>query len=207
MSQVVTPESAGAADKQESSVAKKLTIIGRGECGKTCILRRLVYGTFSETLPATPIESETVDYSVNGLSINLKIFDTSGQDEYSRFRTLTLPVSDYVLVCYSITDRASFKEVEDTLVSMVAQKAPAHAKTILVATKMDCMDESHISSEEGKLLRERIGAAGFFECSSFTGQGIHEIFDFIKNDIYLSANKEPSGSSSGFFARVFGCCS
>lgn len=205
MSNAVVPENTDPTGKQGRTLSKQMTIIGRGECGKTCILNRLVHGTFSESLPATPIESEIMNYDVNGTLINLKIFDTSGQDDYSRFRALTLPISDYVLVCYSIIDRASFKEVEDTLVSMIEQKAPAHAKVVLCATKIDCMEEGDIDREEGLELKKRIGAVAFFECSSFTGQGIHKIFDYIKNDIYAGAVESPAQQPKGFFSNLF-CC-
>lgn len=181
---------------------RQMTILGRGECGKTSIVHRLVRGTFAEALPATPIESETLDTSVRGTSMRIKIFDTSGQEDFSRFRVLTLPVTDYVLVCYAVTDPLSYAEVEDTIAGMIVQKAPAHAKVVLVATKIDCSKEGDLTAEEGRLLAERIGAVGFFECSALTGVGITEIFDFVANDIYEST-RPPERS---FFSRIFGCC-
>lgn len=181
---------------------RQMTILGRGECGKTSIVHRLIRGTFAESLPATPIESELLDTVVQGTPIRIKIFDTSGQDDYSRFRVLTLPVTDYVLVCYSVIDTLSYAEVEDTIAGMIAQKAPAHAKVVLVATKIDCSQEGDLTAEEGRLLAERIGAIGFFECSALTGVGVNEIFNFVARDIHESAMPP----KRGFFSRVFGCC-
>lgn len=186
---------------EKGAISRQLTILGRGECGKTSILYRLTHGQFATEIPATPIESRTVTYDVSGVKINLKIFDTSGQDDYSRFRALTLPVSNYILVCYSVIEPMSFSEVEDTIVSMVETKAPKHAKIILCATKIDMRKEEDIGTQEGLNLAERIGAYKFFECSSLTGENILEIFDFIKKDIYANYNK----SENGWFRNLF-CC-
>ncbi|KAI5170287.1 Ras-like protein gene family, member A [Pancytospora epiphaga] len=198
-----TDEATKVGDAQ-TPMMKQLTIIGRGECGKTSIVHRLIRGTFSQTIPATPIESEVFSTAVNTTPVTLKIFDTSGQDDYSRFRALTLPISDYVLICYSTVDLMSFTEVEDTIISMVKLKAPANAKVVLCGTKTDIKDDRCVSWEEGRLLSERIGAIQFFECSAFAAEGVTEIFDFIVNDIYYSSvSEEPK---RGFFSRLFYCC-
>lgn len=190
------------AARNDDTITKQLTMIGRGECGKTSIMHRLIRGQFITEIPATPIESECIEYLVNKTKITLKIFDTSGQNDYSRFRALTLPVSDYILVCYSVVDPISFSEVEDTLFSMIEQKAPAHAKVILCATKIDKRTELDKTTEEGRLLAKRINAIAFFECSSLANEGVSEIFDFIKSDAYASKNVP----QPGFFARFFSCC-
>lgn len=194
--------------KLEEEVVRNLTILGRGECGKSSILYRLMKGKFDPDVTATPLESETLEFSVDSKKVELKIFDTSGQDDYARFRTLTLPISDYALVCYSVEDPISFSEIEDTIISLIKSKAPPHVKIILCAAKIDLRREDDKTTEEGLLLAEQIGAVGFFECSSATGEGVAQIFDFIKNDIYVSLNyraPEPSNERS-LFSRLFNCC-
>lgn len=180
---------------------RQMTIIGRGECGKTSILRRFFRNEFFEEINATPIENEELIFEAKEGSMKLKIWDTSGQDDYSRFRTLTLPISDYIMVCYSTVDPMSFYEVEDTLIPMIRQKAKENAKVILVATKIDKRTPEDITSEEGLVLSQRIGAMVFYECSSMTGCGVNEIFDGIKMDMHEGFNTQ----DPGFLRRLF-CC-
>lgn len=203
------PEIEPATRKDKYDIVKRMTIIGRGGCGKTSILQRLIYSNFSEEIPATPIESESLDYVMNGKNINLKIFDTSGQEDYSRFRALTLPVSDYILICFSVDDPLSYSEVFDTIHYMVKDKMPAGAKILLCATKIDMRNANSITQDEGRALGEQIGVTRYFECSAKTGVGISEIFDCIKSDIYTTEIQPLNSNSSGFFgffSSLFKCC-
>lgn len=188
---------------EESDVTvKQLTIIGRGECGKTSIISRFLRDEFKEEISATPIECENFDFEVREKKYRLKIWDTSGQDDYSRFRTLTLPMSDYVLICYSITDPMSFYEVESTLLQMVKVKGKEDAKVLLVATKKDMRTDDNISKEEGIIMGKKIGALEFIECSSLTGEGIKEIFSWFQNDMLDSFPPK----KTGFLSNLFFCC-
>lgn len=187
-------------------MVKQLTIIGRGECGKTSLVRRFMKNEFSEELSATPIENEDYVFASEGKQFKLKIWDTSGQDDFLRLRGLTLPMSDYVMICYSISDPLSFYEVENTLMPMVKQKAREDVKIMLVATKIDKRSEDTVSTEEGVMLARRIGAFKFIECSSVVdienNAGIKNIFSELRKDMLKSF----SPKQQGLFRRVFFCC-
>lgn len=188
-------------ENQKEELTKQLTIVGRGECGKTSILRRFFKNEFHDMVNATPIESEELGFSIKKKNFKLKIWDTCGQEDFSRFRALTIPMSDYVIICYSVVDSGSFYEVEDTLSPMIKEKAKPDTKIILVATKIDLRDENSISMEEGKVLADRIKAFKFIECSSLTCYNIKEIFEIIKEDMYMNIQ-----STGGFFSSLFSCC-
>lgn len=181
---------------------KQLTIIGRGECGKTSITRRFFKNEFSEEISATPIENEDYIFTAAGKQFKLKIWDTSGQDDFLRLRSLTLPVSDYIMVCYSIADPLSFYEVENTLMPMIRQKAKENAKIMLVATKLDKRCDDTISTEEGMALARRIEAFKFIECSSLANIRIAEIFAELKKEVIESSE----AVKHSFWKQLFFCC-
>lgn len=186
----------------EFDLVKNLTIIGRGNCGKSSILNRYFRDCFLDEKEATPLLSEEIKFTIKNKKMLLKIWDTSGQENFYTFRTLTLPISDYVLICYSIDDIRSFYEVTDTLIPMVQTKGKENSKIILVGTKTDLRTEDDRSYEEGLVLSQNIKAYKFYECSSLTGEGINSIFEEIKQDMYDSNFK----SSKGFFYKLFFCC-
>jgi len=188
---------------QNYDLVKQMTLLGRGECGKTSILTRFFKNEFHEVINATPVESQEYGFEMRGKRMKLKIWDTSGQEEFSRLRPLTIPISDYIMICYSVSDRRSFFEVENTLVPMIKQKAQDHAKIILVATKTDTWTENDTTYEEGFVLANNIGAIGFYESSSLTGEGINEIFAGLRNVMCENFNQ----TKPRLFSRIFNCCS
>lgn len=189
------------AESEKPDLFKQLTIIGRGDCGKTSILRRFFKNEFNDDVNATPIESEELDFTVKKLKFKLKIWDTCGQEDFSRFRALTIPMSDYIIICYSIADSLSFYEVKDTLAPMIKDKAKENSKIILVGTKADLRNENTHTYEEGVVLSGNINAFKFIECSSLSNTNIKEIFKVIQDDMYQSVENKP-----GFFTWLFSCC-
>lgn len=178
-----------------------MTIVGRGACGKTSILVRFAHGVFDPKITATSIESRNIEFPTAYGKIPVRAFDTSGQDDYARFRALTLPISDFIIICYSLIDPSSYADVMDTLHYMVKEKKAPLAKVILCATKMDMRDKNSPTTAEGMQLAQQIGAAKYCECSALTDEGIAEIYKFIQKGIEAEERKR----HPGFCARLF-CC-
>lgn len=186
---------------EDSVNFKQLTILGKGECGKTSILTRFMTNQFYNQIAPTPIDSQDINFVINKKKFRLKVWDTSGQDDFTRFRTITVPLSDYLIVVYSITDPLSYYEVEDTLMPLIKQKGKENVKIILVGTKIDLRTDSSLAFEEGQILANRIKALKFFECSSLSNEGVKEIFSFVQQDMY----KDVAETQKSAFSKLF-CC-
>ena len=50
--------------------------------------------------------------TVDGRSISLNLWDTAGQEEYDRLRTLSYPQTNVFIICFSISSPASYENVK-----------------------------------------------------------------------------------------------
>lgn len=55
---------------------------------------------------------------INEKVINLSLWDTAGQDSYDRVRPLSYPDTDVFLICFSLTYKPSFINVQVKVVHM-----------------------------------------------------------------------------------------
>ncbi|KAG5859479.1 Ras-like GTP binding protein [Encephalitozoon hellem] len=202
-----------------ADISKQLTIIGSATCGKTSILTRHVKRTFGTEISPTVFNSVSNTYKHKDHVVELRLWDTAGQDEYARFRHLALPSADYIMIVYAIDDRSSYAEVKNSLVGQVKEKAP-QAKYFLVGAKTDLREDSKrleelarsgdspITTSEGLELSQSIGAMGYFECSAKNNIGIDDIFEKISKYALKIHQKE----SRSFIGRIlnslwdFLCC-
>ncbi|KAF9763019.1 Transforming protein RhoA [Nosema granulosis] len=197
-------------------ISKQLTLVGHGTCGKTSILNRHMNKRFDEIMDPTVFSSTTNEYKHEQGSIELRLWDTAGQDEFSRFRHLALPTADYILICFSVESRASYTEIKNSFIPLIKECCPT-AKYFIAATKIDLREDrnvlerlveagdSPISRNEGLELAKTVGAVGYFECSAKQDKGIEEIFYQISKFALKENVKEEKSWFSKLF-EIFDCC-
>jgi len=165
----------------------KLVLVGDSQCGKTCLLNEAfkLKSTFNHSAP-TLVESRVVNLPFpDGSSMELAVWDTSGQDKYDVIRPVTYPSTAVSILCFSVDSRASMRNVCEKWLPELRQYLP-HTPLILVAAKIDLRsDESTqrqqpnrrvISTVEGAALATAVGALEYVECSSVTGEGTTDVF-------------------------------
>ncbi|XP_028398202.1 ras-like GTP-binding protein Rho1 [Dendronephthya gigantea] len=174
----------------------KLTIVGDGSTGKTCLLMVFKDEEFPSDYVPTVFENYVKYLTYDSKPIELVLWDTAGQEDYDSIRPLSYPDTDVILLCYSMDIRESFDNIETkwhTELKWYCPKVPV----ILVGLKKDLRSEAarhsdienanetdFVSFEEGKKMAEKIGAADFLECSSLKGEGVNEVFESaIKNTL------------------------
>ena len=90
----------------------KLLMLGDTGVGKTCLLLRYAYDSFSPTFITTiGIDFKIKHILLDGLRVKLQIWDTAGQE---RFRTITVSYfkgAHGIILCYDVTDRDTFENV------------------------------------------------------------------------------------------------
>lgn len=119
---------------------KKIVIVGDGESGKTCLVRKYFEFQYSDVYVPTVFDSFTTIVQTNGKMVKLELWDTAGQDDYDRLRPLSYTNTDVVIVCYSV-------ERPESLVNVTAKWMPEvwlyckDVPVILVGNKKDLRDD------------------------------------------------------------------
>ena len=143
-------------------------LVGNTGVGKTSLLNRRVYGKFSTDLPATVgIGGSTLRLKVNGKEIELKIWDTAGQEQYESLIPMFSRGANAAILVAAISDAHSF----DRLPAW-AEKVRGDATPVVVAiNKIDLKEDN---SEEENKVRENF--SNVMLVSAKTGQGVSDMF-------------------------------
>jgi len=164
----------------------KCVVVGDGAVGKTSLLISYTDNRFPVDYVPTVFDNFTTGVEVDGKLINFALWDTAGQEEYSRLRALSYPETDVFLLCFSVISPSSFDNIRSKWHPEVFHHCP-EAKTILVGTKIDLReDKDTIDSLKGEKLptpeaaqklADTIGAKGYLECSALTQEGLKRVFE------------------------------
>lgn len=184
-----------------SSIRRKLVIVGDGACGKTCLLIVFSKGQFPEVYVPTVFENYVADVEVDGRRVELALWDTAGQEDYDRLRPLSYPDSNVVLICFSIDLPDSLENVQEKWIAEVLHFCQG-VPIILVGCKVDLRDDNMtletlresgqqpVTSQDGQNVADQIGAAGYYECSAKTGYGVREVFEAATRASLMGKSKQ-----------------
>lgn len=160
----------------------KCVVVGDGAIGKTCLLFSFTNNSFPDEYTPTVFENYHANLMVDQKPVNLGLWDTAGQEDFDRLRPLSYPHTDVFLICFSITSRTSFENVEQKWLPEITVHEP-NTPYLVIGTKADTRDDAAfknvplVSQEEGDELAKRINAYMYLECSALTQKGLKSVFD------------------------------
>lgn len=174
--------------QQEYDYLFKLLLIGNSSVGKSCILLRFSDNIFNDNfLPTIGVDFKIRTFDLQSKTIKMQIWDTAGQE---RFKTIT---SSYyrgahgVILVYDITDRQSFKDLENWLLE-TEKHASEDIVKILVGNKNDLESSRVVTYNEGKNYAMNNGME-FIETSAKVNVNIEEAFFTIARKIKEKVQK------------------
>ena len=172
----------------------KILLIGNSSVGKSSILLRFSDNIFNESfLPTIGVDFKIKTFDIQGKTVKLQIWDTAGQE---RFKTITSSYykgSNGIILTYDITDKQSFKDVENWLAEVEKYAKPDIVK-LLVGNKSDLESQRQVTKEEGQELADSLNVK-FIETSAKNSVNIEGAFmtlsQEIKNIVQLDSNTNP----------------
>lgn len=197
----------------KKTIQRKIVLLGDGASGKTSLLNVFTRGYFPQVYEPTVFENYVHDIYVDGTHIELSLWDTAGQEEFDRLRSLSYSDTHTIMLCFSVDSRDSLENVESKWVGEIADNCQG-VKLVLVALKCDLRetaadgeeedsaekDSNFIQYPEGLAVAEKIKALRYLECSAKMNRGVNEAFTEAAR-VALTANAKGSSESG----RSGGC--
>ncbi|EXJ77606.1 GTP-binding protein RHO3 [Capronia epimyces CBS 606.96] len=170
-------------------VQRKLVLLGDGACGKTSLLNVFTRGFFPTVYEPTVFENYVHDIFVDGIHMELSLWDTAGQEEFDRLRSLSYDDTQAIMLCFSVDNRGSLENVGSKWIAEINEHCPG-VKIVLCALKCDLREELEkedddepsapprpmIQYNDGLEVARRIGALRYLECSAMRNRGVNEAF-------------------------------
>ncbi|KAK1069687.1 Rho GTPase [Friedmanniomyces endolithicus] len=162
----------------------------------------------------TVFENYVHDIFIDNVHVELSLWDTAGQEEFDRLRSLSYDDTHAIMLCFSVDSPESLENVESKWVGEIAENCPG-VRLVLIALKCD-LREKHgdedgedgvvhepkramIDYKQGLAVAEKIKALRYLECSAMKNRGVNEAFTEAAR-VALQV-KNVKGDKSG------GCCS
>ena len=122
-----------------ASVTVKITIIGDGAVGKTCLLFRYkdndYPGEYIPTVFDRICELHEMKINNKTVKITVDILDTAGDEDY-RLSPYQYPGTTIAFICFSIMSKISFNNIETTWIPKMKRYVP-DVCIFLIGTKCD----------------------------------------------------------------------
>lgn len=155
----------------------KACLVGDKEVGKTAMVMSYKVNKFLGDYVPTAYDIYAVETQFNGRNLCINIMDLSGGDGFAKMRAIAYRGTQVFIMCFSLTNRASFENVRAKWRPELGAIAP-RAPIVLVGTKADLKSKgAAVSDGEARSMASQIGAFAYVECSTLTQQGLRAVFD------------------------------
>merc|ERR1719385_702733 len=174
--------------------AIKILACGDGAIGKTSLLLFYNEGKFPESYIPTIFENKTIEKTVNiggkEAEVSIDLWDTAGQEEFDKLRTLAYPGTDVFLLCFCVVEPISFKNLAQKWVPEIKHYEP-DGLIVLVGTRSHLRaerpEEEQVSLEEIDAYKQKIGAVAYVEVSVKQRKDVDFVFETAINHFYGAA--------------------
>ena len=175
----------------------KILVIGEGNTGKTCLIRRYVHNIFQATNKATiGVDFALKVLNQNNRSITLQIWDIAGQERYGQMTRVYYQAAVGAMVVCDATR-------PDTMDMAVKWKQDLDSKVflgttgktipcVLLVNKIDLVSNLHKTKEEMDAFCREHKFCGWFETSAKDDKNVGPAFSALVDHVLLATSELPN---------------
>jgi len=160
----------------KKQISYKVILIGDTAVGKTSIILQYT----KHTHPTSYLTTIGLDFATkkqqleNGKNVELRIYDTAGQEKFSSIVKNLYKTSQGVILVYDITSIKSFNNINNWL-NFVKENSKENTKMLLVGNKIDLEDKREVNINEANKLANEFNVE-LIEISAKNNIGVDDIF-------------------------------
>jgi Rho family protein len=125
--------------------ARRLLFHGSRACLSKALITKIFHWNHSEP---TVFENYVHDIFIDNVHVELSLWDTAGQEEFDRLRSLSYDDTHAIMLCFSVDSPDSLENVESKWVGEITENCPG-VRLVLVALKCDLREQQREEEEEG----------------------------------------------------------
>jgi len=168
-------------------VDSKVVLLGSENIGKTCLVHRILKGTYrgeyENTIGAAFCAKR---FNIEGKTVTLGIWDTAGAEKFESISEQYTRNSNAAIICYDVTDKPTFEKAKQWIVTM--KRDQPKCKIYLTGTKIDL--PNHIITDSVASEYAYIEDCYHTRTSSKTNTNVSELFYKIARD-HLTSRQPP----------------
>ena len=171
----------------------KMVIVGNSGVGKTNLVKRFIYDSFSKDTKATVgVEFLYKTFIINGKIFKVELWDTAGQERYKSMTSAYYKSARGALIVFDVTNQKSFDDI-DTWCKEVREKAPKSICVMVIGNKTDLTEQRCITQEQAKE-KGNILQAAYMETSALDSTNVREAFYLMLKQMYLGVKDALEGA-------------
>lgn len=156
----------------------KLVFLGEQNVGKTSLIARFMYDSWSETYEATiGIDFLSKTVYLDNRTVRLQLWDTAGQERFRCLIPSYIRDSKIAIIVYDVTNMSSFINIGRWL-EEVRNERGNDVIIMLVGNKIDLLEKRQIATIEGELKAKQLNIM-FIETSAKNGFNVKHLFSRI----------------------------
>ena len=197
------------AQLEEDIVHIKCVMIGDGTAGKSYAMTRWCRDIVRTDYVPTMFDNDLKDILVTkdnkealhpsltiGQTVRLDCWETAGQPDLKYIRTQSYSNTDVVLMAFDLTNPESLHNLVDYWLPE-KNKYMADAATVIGGMKLD-LSRGKVRQVDIENLVEKANAAGYKPCSTYTREGLDDLFTFIINTVISKRTEDETSLFSCF---------